>query len=121
MKTTTLHLTTEAAAALIGLIPSASKLMVTELATTDARPVGLGAAVVASFVGEKSADFAVVLTDADAMTVAGGPDSGRYPLSTCSDRHSRQLPPRSARGFSGKPPWTTPTRCSTMQTPSSSL
>lgn len=76
MKTTTLHLTTEAAAALIGLIPSASKLMVTELATTDARPVGLGAAVVASFVGEKSADFAVVLTDADAMTVAGGPDSG---------------------------------------------
>ena len=76
MKTTTLDLTTAAAAALIGLLPSASKLTVTELATAGAPPAGLGSAVVASFVGEKSADFAVILTDADAMTVAGGPDSG---------------------------------------------
>lgn len=76
MKTTTLDLTTAAATALIGLLPSATKLKATALTETDATPDGLDAAVVASHVGEKSADLSVVLKDADSMTVAAGPDAG---------------------------------------------
>ncbi|MEX1080044.1 MAG: flagellar motor switch protein FliN [Homoserinimonas sp.] len=75
MKTTTVDQNVAAAAALASLLPSATKLKATMLDASDAPDVPLTGAVVASFVGETSADLAVVLTDPEAMTVAAGPDS----------------------------------------------
>ncbi len=58
-----------AAAALAGLLPSTSELR----ATPGGAPAeGVTGAVVASFVGERSADLAVVLVDAAAMAEASG-------------------------------------------------
>jgi flagellar motor switch protein FliN/FliY len=75
VKTTTLDQTAAAAAALAALLPSAVKLTATILDASDAPTVPLTEAVTVAFVGETSADLAVVLTDPEAMTVAGGPDS----------------------------------------------
>src|SRR5699024_2027784 len=47
---------------------------------SDAPTIPLTGAVVVSFVGETSADLAVVLTDPDAMTVAAGTDSSLVSL-----------------------------------------
>ena len=76
MKTTITNQNAEAAATLAALLPSAAKLKSTLLDVSDAPTVPLTEAVVVSFVGETSADLAVVLTDPAAMTVAAGPDSG---------------------------------------------
>jgi flagellar motor switch protein FliN/FliY len=75
LTTTTIDRNVVAASALAGLIPSATKLTATLLDASDAPTVALTDAVVVSFVGEVSADLAVVLTDPEAMTVAAGPDS----------------------------------------------
>jgi flagellar motor switch protein FliN len=75
VKTTTIDQDVAAAAALAALIPSATKLEVTKLDSSDGPTVPLTGAVVVSFVGQVSADLAVVLADPDAMTVAAGPDS----------------------------------------------
>lgn len=75
MKTTTQDLNAAAAAALVGLLPSAAALKPTLLADNDAPADRVVSAVVTTFVGERSADLAVVLIDPDAMTVAAGPDS----------------------------------------------
>jgi flagellar motor switch protein FliN/FliY len=80
VKTTTLDQNVAAAAALASLLPSATKLKATMLDASDAPTVPLTEAVVVSFVGETSADLAVVLTDPDAMTVAAGPDSALVSL-----------------------------------------
>lgn len=75
MKSTTQDLTAAAAEALAALLPSATKLKATILPAAEVPGDLLGAAVVASFVGERSADLAVVLTNPDTMTAAAGPDS----------------------------------------------
>ena len=80
MKTTTLDQNVAAAAALASLLPSATKLKATMLDVSDAPTIPLTEAVVVSFVGETSADLAVVLTDPDAMTVAAGTDSSLVSL-----------------------------------------
>ena len=80
MKTTTLDQNAAAAAALASLLPSATKLKATMLDASDAPTISLTDAVVVSFVGETSADLALVLTDPDAMTVAGGTDSALVSL-----------------------------------------
>ncbi|MCU1546787.1 MAG: flagellar motor switch protein FliN [Homoserinimonas sp.] len=73
MRTTVNDVNVEAAEALTALLPSAKPLTAEPL--QGELPAGLGAAVVANFVGETSADLAVALLDSDAMTVAGGTDS----------------------------------------------
>lgn len=80
MKTTTLDRNAAAAAALTALLPSATKLKATMLDASDAPTVPLTEAVVVSFVGETSADLAVVLADPEAMTVAAGTDSALVSL-----------------------------------------
>ncbi|ROP66912.1 flagellar motor switch protein FliN [Curtobacterium sp. PhB115] len=74
--TTTLH--TTAAESLAAQLPTAAPLGAV-LLPGGATPVVLEAAadaVVASFVGGLSADLALVLTDLDAVTAAGGTDHG---------------------------------------------
>ena len=61
-----------AAAALAKLLPSASELSAGPI--TGDPSEGAATAVVASFVGERSADLAVVLVDAQAMADASGSD-----------------------------------------------
>ncbi|HAM26016.1 MAG TPA: flagellar motor switch protein FliN [Microbacteriaceae bacterium] len=64
---------TAAAEALAHQLPSAALL---EAIAFDGHPaVPLDAAVVASFVGDSSADLAVILTDAESMKAAAGTDS----------------------------------------------
>jgi flagellar motor switch protein FliN/FliY len=75
VKTTTTDRNVAAANALAAMLPSATKLKATMLDSSDGPTVPLTEAVVVSFVGEVSADLAVVLTDQEAMTVAAGPDS----------------------------------------------
>lgn len=73
---------TAAAEALAELVPSATPLAV--LARADGRTASghAGTAVVASFVGAVSADFAVVLSDDDTLAAAAGTDS---PLVSAAD------------------------------------
>ncbi|MCA5923528.1 flagellar motor switch protein FliN [Curtobacterium oceanosedimentum] len=75
-ETTTLH--TAAAESLAAQLPTAAPLSAV-LLPGGATPVVLDAAtdaVVASFVGGLSADLALVLTDLEGITAAGGPDQG---------------------------------------------
>lgn len=75
-ETTTLH--TAAAESLAAQLPTAAPLRAV-LLPGGATPVVLDAAtdaVVASFVGGLSADLALVLTDLEAITAAGGTDHG---------------------------------------------
>jgi flagellar motor switch protein FliN/FliY len=74
--TTTLH--TGAAEALVGQLPTTVPLHAAVL-PGGSTPAGMQAAVdgvVASFVGSLSADLALVLTDLDGITAAGGTDHG---------------------------------------------
>jgi flagellar motor switch protein FliN/FliY len=74
--TTTLH--SGAAEALVGQLPTTVPLHASVL-PGGSTPAGMQAAVdgvVASFVGELSADLALVLTDLDGITAAGGTDHG---------------------------------------------
>jgi len=80
VKTTTLDRNAAAAAALAALLPSATKLKATMLDSSDAPTVPLSESAVATFVGETSADVAVVLTDPEAMKVASGTDSALVSL-----------------------------------------
>lgn len=76
MSTITLH--TDAANALAAQLPTAAPLGAVALpggATPDVLAAA-GDAVVASFVGGLSADLALVLTDLDAVTAAGGVEHG---------------------------------------------
>jgi flagellar motor switch protein FliN/FliY len=77
---TTVDVTAEAAKALAALLPSAVKLKATLLDASDTPTAPLTQAVVVSYVGEPSADLAVVLTDPDAMAVAAGPDSAQVSI-----------------------------------------
>jgi flagellar motor switch protein FliN/FliY len=70
-----------AAEALTRLLPTTVALTAAPVRPTEA-PVGLlGRAVVASFVGEMSADVALVLVDPDALVSAASPDGSTVSLS----------------------------------------
>jgi len=81
VKKTTLDPQVAAAAALARLLPSATELSADHRgAGTEEPGAGTRTAVVASFVGERSADLAVVLVDADAVSAASGTDSSLVSL-----------------------------------------
>jgi flagellar motor switch protein FliN/FliY len=72
-KKTALDPQTAAAEALARLVPTASELAVAPLEGSSVD--GADAAVLASFIGDVSADLAVVLIDTDALAAAAGTDS----------------------------------------------
>ena len=81
MKKTALDPTVAAAEALARLVPSTTELSAQHRGTTPGEPgPGIRSAVVASFVGNPSADLAVVLLDAEALSAASGTDSALVSL-----------------------------------------
>ena len=89
-----------AAAALASLLPSATKLKATMLDASDAPTVPLTEAVVVSFVGETSADLAVVqggLATTMELTASRVRRSGRMPAAVQGRVHQTLGGNRAAR------------------------
>ncbi|GAB3136753.1 flagellar motor switch protein FliN [Marisediminicola antarctica] len=70
MNTTETSLHLDAARAIVHLLPSAAPLDITEAHTVEATPAELATAVTASFVGNVSADVALVFPEAGAVAEA---------------------------------------------------